>query len=223
MEPSHSQHDASPVPETAHSAVAGFTAAVLLIGLAFVSIRNAVEAAAEQAVLKHQRAELRDAYKKRGQWKKSDITYLKTLKLNRYALARIEHLSGTGRPSVKAHRPLEEVIISAVSAFNTAYDPASDPRERLKALRTTYWWPHYVEAMYRGEHSRAKQARERMASVNSEIAVGRALGMSASTVHTICGEIRRKRREWDGAANFPPMTLVEFEEWMQTGKCPHDI
>lgn len=25
------------------------------------------------------------------------------------------------------------------------------------------------------------------------------------------------RKEWDGSANFPAMTLIEYESWMMTG------
>jgi hypothetical protein len=36
------------------------------------------------------------------------------------------------------------------------------------------------------------------------------------TVHTICGDIRRKRKEDPESANFQAMTLAEFESWMQS-------
>lgn len=56
------------------------------------------------------------------------------------------------------------------------------------------------------------------ASDHAEELVGAAFAISASRVHSICGKIRRLRKEWDGAANFPEMTLDDFNDWMTTGE-----
>jgi hypothetical protein len=83
------------------------------------------------------------------------------------------------------------------------------------------WWEHYVEALYRSEFAHAKNRGVARPSLHGEDTVGNALYISAAKVRKICGTIRRKRQEWEGAANFPPMTLKEFNGWMQSGIPPH--
>lgn len=51
-------------------------------------------------------------------------------------------------------------------------------------------------------------------------AVAGALRMSQGKVHAVCGEVRALRRGDADAANFPSMTLGEFEKWMERGKRP---
>jgi hypothetical protein len=94
------------------------------------------------------------------------------------------------------------------------------PEQRRKALKLYPWWSHNVEALYRGEHALAKEAGIAGPSGHAERLVGQALGISSATVHKICGDIRRKRKEWDGSANFHAMTLAEYQNWMETGKHP---
>ena len=47
-----------------------------------------------------------------------------------------------------------------------------------------------------------------------------ALRISQGKLHAICGEIRAMRRDDAESANFPPMVLAEYEEWMEYGELP---
>ena len=191
-----------------------------LIGRAMVALHQQFVSAAEQADREHRRAELLAAYRQRHSWKKGDIPRLQSLGVNGVAQKRMERLTGRGRPVVRLHQPLGSNLYQKIQAINALYDPTSPPNLRRKAFRSNPWWPHYVEALYRGEHVLAKQAGILGAAGHAEELVGRALGVSAAAVHAVCGEIRRKRREWDGAANFRVMTLAEYSNWMETGTKP---
>jgi hypothetical protein len=178
-----------------------------------------VLAAVYQALLKaerdHLRGELLAAYRRRRHWKKSDVKNLKSLGVNNAALKRMDRLVGTGRPVVPPHRPFDEAVLTKISAFLTLFGDDGSADNRKQALRQWPWWPHYLEALYRGEHALAKEQGIPGPSDYAERLVGRELGISPATLHRICGEIRRKRKEWDGAADFPPITLSEFRDWME--------
>lgn len=172
---------------------------------------------AAKAELRHHRAELLAAYKRRAAWKKSDIHHLNSLHVNEAARRRMERLDGTGRPVVRAHQNLGSKTLENLRMLQPLVDRDSTPSARKRALKSWPWWPHYVEAIYRGEHALAKERGIPAPSDHAERLVGRALGISAPTLHSICGEIRRRRKEWEGAADFPAMTLIEYENLMMTG------
>jgi hypothetical protein len=104
-----------------------------------------------------------------------------------------------GREAIPASRV---AIVTKLSAFQSFVDPDVSPDKRRRAFKTWPWWQHYVEALYRGEHALAKDRGTRSASIEAEESVGRTLGISASTVHTICGGIRRMRKADEGSAKF---------------------
>lgn len=191
---------------------------VLIIGACVIA--NALSSALEEAERRHHRGEKAAAYRLRRAWKKSDVTNLKTLNLNATAQKRIELLSGKGRPVVKAHRPLDQVISEGVQAFLPLVSPDASPSDRKRAFKKWPYWKHHVEALFRGEHELAKMRGIAGPASHAERLVGSALGISVASVHAICGEIRVKRKEWEGAADFPPMTLEVYEQWMKTGDYP---
>jgi hypothetical protein len=186
----------------------------VIVMVALFSARQSLEAWAENLQRQYRRRQLLAAYRRRHAWKKSDIPNLQSLGANSTAQRRMERLVGRGRPVVKPHRPLDAEIVNKVEAFQVLVDPDASPDKRRRAFKQWPWWPHFVEALYRGEHALAKDQGTKGASTEAEIAVGRALGISASTVHSICGDIRRKRKEDPESANFAAMTLVEYEGWM---------
>jgi hypothetical protein len=191
---------------------------LVVVGLVIFSFSQAFVSWAENLERRHHRAQLLAAYRRRHAWKRSDIPHLKSLGVNSTARSRMERLAGRGRPVVRPHQPLDVAIITKVSAFRSLVDPDASPDKRRRAFKLWPWWPHYVEAMYRAEHAIAKERGTRAASTEAEILVGRALGISSATVHSICGEIRRMRKDDQGSADFPAMTVAEYENWMETGK-----
>jgi hypothetical protein len=216
------QHPDSTV--TAHSPDSGFKlsqdalAAATVVGVLIYCVANAIITWAEDLERRHHRAQLLAAYRKRHKWKKSDLPHLRSLGVNQAAQSRMERLTGTGRPVTKRPQPLDQLVLEKFEALQLLFDPEATPTERRQALKFWPWWPHHVEALYRGEHARAKELGVRNPSIEAEILVGRALGISAPKVHAISGEIRRMRKEDPESANFPPMTLAEFDRWMETGQ-----
>jgi hypothetical protein len=194
------------------------------IGSIVVKVAQALnaffEAAAwewEQAERAHHRGELRAAYQVRRDWKRSDRSPLASLSVNGTAQRRMLRLSRTGRPVVKLHQTLAERIAQRVAAIQALAKEDSSPEQRRKAFKEWPWYEYHVEAIYRGEHLRAKAQSRRGASRFAEDEVGEALGISSSAVHHICCKVRRVPREDNG---FPPMTVNEFETWMSSGKHP---
>lgn len=192
----------------------------VLLGFMFGEILHQLDRAVREADRQYKRAELKQAYEQRRSWRKSDIPRLQTLELNQQARLRLSRLTGRGRPVVRPHLPLSKFLVGGLVTYLIAYGPNSARSERLPALKQTKFWPHYVEALYRGEHAQAKARNVGSPSSVAEETVGRAVHMSASAVHAMCGKIRALRKDDPESANFPQMTLVEFEVWMNTGKHP---
>lgn len=188
-----------------------------VIGLVIIAVSKTLASWSEDLERRHNRAELLAAYRRRHDWKKSDLAHLESLNVNASARKRMRRLGGRGRPVVKPHQPLEVTIIEKLNAFSSLVDPEALPAQRRIGLKLWPWWPHFVEALYRGEHVLAKERRLRNPAQEAEILVGKALGISSATVHTVCGNIRSMRKEDTESANFPSMTLAEYEDWMETG------
>lgn len=165
----------------------------------------------------YDRSELLAAYRQRHSWRRSDIKRLRTLSLNGPALRRLEKLEGKGRPVVQAHQPLAEKIVRSVHSFANLFSQQASPQDRRAALKEWPWWDHRVEAMYRSEHQLAKQAGIPDSSGHAERTVGKALGLSSSSVHAICNKIRKMRKDDPESANFPPMALKDYEQFIETG------
>jgi len=189
-------------------------AALILLAAHF---QKSIVAWLERLEQQHYRGQRLAAYRHRHAWKKSDIPHLESLRVNQAARNRMERLEGRGRPVVKPHRPLDDTIIGTLSALQSLFDTAASPSQRRQAVKLWPWWNHYVEALYRGEHELAKSRGLKSPSTEAELAVGTALGMSPASVHGVCGKIRKMRAEDAESANFPRLTLAEYEEWMRTG------
>jgi len=167
----------------------------------------------------HKRAEKRAAIRVRRHWKKSDRAALETLDLNDVAQKRMATLSGTGRPVVKPHQPLLVGLSRKLRILEIFFKEDSRHEDRRKAFKQSPWYKFHVEALYQGEYELAREKRLREPSRSAEEAVGTVLGISSSTVHQICREVRRVPKEENG---FPPIILIEFECWMRTGKTIHE-
>ena len=180
-----------------------------------------VESTARDAERAHHRAELLAAYRRRLLWKKADVPHLQSLGVSAIAQRRMAQLTGRGRPVVHQHQPLSSSLVRRFAELQPLWNPKASPHQRRRAVELWPWWEHYVEALYRSEFAHAKNRGIARPSLHAEDTVGNALYISAAKVRKICGRIRRKRQRWEGAANFPPMTLNEFNGWMQTGIPPH--
>ncbi|AXK79546.1 hypothetical protein DW352_02835 [Pseudolabrys taiwanensis] len=188
--------------------------AVLVLCAAFAW--QSIVAWADDQERRFHRRQLRDAYRRRHDWKKADLPHLRALGVNSAAEKRMQRLSGRGRPVVKQPRALHEEILGKLGTISPLVSGDASPGERLKAVKQWPWWPHHVEALYRGEYARAKAQGLRGPSTEAEVYVAEALGISAAQVHAICGEIRRMRREDPESANFPPMRMAEYQSWMHS-------
>lgn len=160
------------------------------------------------------RAQRLAALRLRHLWKLSDRKRLEALGIT-LTPRQLQRLSGTGRPSVRDLRSPVIPFLRSIAAVQVLFQPGSSRQQRIKALKQCHWWPHHVEALYRGERT-----ENRFKSDQAEQAVGRELGISPAVVRKLCQRIRQERRRWDGAANFPSMTLKEFRAWMNSGVNP---
>jgi len=193
---------------------------VIGVGIALVVFYRWVEQATRDADEKHLRAERLAAYKVRQKWKASDIRPLLTIGVSQSAQRRLAVLKGKGRPVVKPHRPLEDVLREKLTNWSSLLCEDAKPSERRRSFRAWPWWKHHVEALYRGELNAARVSGVRGPSDHSERTVARALRLSQGAVRMICGEIRAQRREDPDSASFPPMVLAEYEGWMECGVFP---
>jgi hypothetical protein len=198
----------------------GLTPMVVAAGLAMVVLYRWAEETAHNAQEKHLRAERLAAYRVRRRWKASDIRPLLTIGVNAPAQRRIAALQGTGRPVVRPHRPLEEVLSEKLTSWFNLLREDATPSERRRSFRVWPWWKHHVEALYRGELHQARATGVKGPHDHAERIVADALHMSQGSVHMLCGEIRAKRRADADSANFPPMTLSAYENWMEHGVLP---
>ena len=170
-----------------------------------------------QASENHLRGERLAAYRARHQWKRSDIQPLLSIGVNASAQRRMATLQGRGRPVVKMHRPIGEVLFERVAlGLNMLRDNAT-LEERHRYFRKWPWWKHHVEAYYRGELTLARDMGIKAPYDHAERVVGRRLGMSQGSVHAVCGEIRKMRQEDPEYANFPERTLTHYNQLLSNG------
>jgi hypothetical protein len=186
-----------------------------MIILVLIFAYDAIEQWLNDLERRHDRAQLLEAYRRRRAWKKSDIRNLLSLDVNAPARCRMERLVGTGRPVVKPHRPFVQEAAGKLTAVQTLIDPTSSVMKRTKAFKQWPWWPRFVEALYRGEYALVKDRGVRNASAETEISVGEALGVSASTVHNICRRVRRERQQTPESTSDLSMTIAEYEVWVK--------
>lgn len=191
--------------------------AFAIVGLAAFAVSKSFASWLEDIERKYCRGQLLVAYRRRHSWKKSDLSRLKALGVNDAAKARMQRLTGRGRPVVTGHQPLHEMIQSKLNGFCLLVGPDALRQDRRRTFKQWPWWKHHVEAYYRGEHELAKRQGLKSPSLEAETRVGAALGMSTSMVRRVCGEIRRMRQEDELSANFPAQTLEEYERWMKYG------
>lgn len=202
--------DSAPISEQSSTALG--------VGLIFILAYDHLKRCTDDAERRHGRAERLAAYRRRHAWKASDVANLRTLNLSAVAERKLQRLKGKGRPVVRPHQDLAALVVEKLQCFATALSPEGTPCDRLRAIKQLPWWRHYVEALYRGEHSAARQRGEPGPAETAERLVGHRLGISASQVHHICGEIRRMRAACFEDANFPPLTLAKFDEWVGGGR-----
>jgi hypothetical protein len=192
----------------------------LLLDAAYSALCRWVEEAARKAQEDHRRGERLAAYRARHRWKASDVRPLLSVGVSDVAQHRMARLKGKGRPVVKPHRPLEDLLCDKLTNWSLLFGHDATPIERRRSFKVWPWWKHHVEALYRGELERARSSRTRGAHDLAERVIAEALRMSQGTVHAICGEIRAMRREDPESANFPAMLVSEFEQWMDHGELP---
>lgn len=193
------------------------------VGRAYLAFCDELQAAAHKAERDHLRGERLAAYRTRHRWRAGDVGPLLSIEVNEVAQRRMAALKGRGRPVVRPHRPLGTVLHEKLTTGLCLFREDATSDERRRAFRTWPWWKHRVEALYRGELELARAKRIKGAHDHAEKAVADALRMSQGKIHAICGEIRALRRKDAEAADFPSMTLAEYEGWMERGEWPRRL
>lgn len=194
-----------------------FWAALAIIGVMALAFSKSLVSWFECLERRHNRGQLLVAYRRRREWKKSDIAHLKSLGVNESAKKRMGRLTGRGRPVVRPYEALDTVILGKLNKIALLISPEGSPEERRRAFKNWPLWRHHIEAYYRGELALARQQGLKNPSFVAEERIGLALGMSVATVHSICGEIRRLRKADAESANLLPLTLADHERWMVSG------
>lgn len=165
----------------------------------------------------HERAKLLAAYRLRHRWKASDAARLRQLKLSPVAERRVAQLAGRGRPIV-THATSASNFLQKAWHLMTALDEEALPSDRLAAIKKTHWWPHYVEAVYRGEYEAVKAEGSESAAATTEERIAKDLRISSAVVRKLCTKIRKMRGEGPDNANFPPARIYDFMDWIESGK-----
>lgn len=165
----------------------------------------------------HERAKLLAAYRLRHRWKASDIAKLRQLKLSPVAERRVALLEGLGRPVITHATPASKLVQKAVATI-TVLNEQTSLSDRLVSIKHTHWWPHYVEAIYRGEYEAIKAQKLASPADKTEELIAKNLGISSAVVRKLCTKVRSMRSEDVESANFPSARLCDFMDWMKTGK-----
>jgi hypothetical protein len=167
----------------------------------------------------HQRRARLDAYCRRHQWRKADVSRLLNLGIPKQRIERIiSDNKRRGRGVVQNYQPLDTMLMHAAEQFSTLLSPDTPPPARLKVLKQTPVWSYVVEALYRGEHAAAKEACQKSPSMHAELLVADCLGITDSQVHKLCGGVRKERRcENKPSESESTLRIQEFEAWMKSG------
>jgi hypothetical protein len=170
----------------------------------------------------HQKRARRTAYRRRHQWRKADVPRLLKLGVPMERIQRItdDNNKRRGRGVVQSYQSLDEVVTLRAEQFNVLLAADTPPHSRLSTLKQTPFWRYIVEALYRGEHTAAKEIRQKSASSHAEQVVAGCLGISDSQVRKICVGVRKERKRENRPAYADSEFLLrvnEFEAWQRTG------
>jgi hypothetical protein len=178
-----------------------------------------IEQGIEAAAANYRRARQCDAYRKRLYWKKSDKDKVMQLAPSPVALRRLERATGLGRPSVKDYVPFGEAVRNTALALKAFYDLTTPGHERLRILKNTPWYDHFVEAVYSGALAEARALRMRDASGHAREVTRLAFHTNQDAVKDAVSRARAEQRanEWGQAWT---MQLSELEHWKRTGELP---
>jgi hypothetical protein len=212
-----------PVPDFTKVVLDNLVPIAVVVGAAYLAFTGWLEEAERKAQRGHLRRERLAAYRVRHQWKASDVRPLLSIGVPEGVQRRLAGLKGRGRPVVRWHRPLEAVLSENLTHWLNLFHEDATPAERRRSIRAWPWWKHHVEALYRGELALARDKRLKSPHDCAERTVADALWMSQGALHAICVEIRAMRRVDAGSANFPPMTVLEYERWMEHGELPERL
>jgi hypothetical protein len=166
------------------------------------------------------------AYRKRHHWRKADVVRLLNLGVNKAAqqrMARMLQSKSPGRGVVIPYIPLCESILIWARQFQEFGAPATHPNIRLAFLKSTPWWPNFIEMMYRAELAVLQQDRRRHVqefgrekpSELAECAVSEVVGLSPASVHALCRRVRHERKH--GPPKDPALPVSEFKRVLATG------
>jgi hypothetical protein len=102
--------------------------------------------------------------------------------------------------------------------MSALFAPDTPRKVRRRILTQTRWWPHYVEAVYRGELNRARGDGGPSPSARAEQRAGSALGLAPDRVRRIAGQVRKMRQVDPEYCDYPAMTAEDYLTWERTGE-----
>lgn len=199
-----------------------------LVGFAeFIrGIETGIRRAGERAHEAHRRAAILRAYKLRHRWRSGDRRRLEELGVSPIGRARFDRITAArrrGRPIVTPYLPLAAAIRTTLETLVALGDRNTAPHVRRRLLRTTPFWPHVVEAVYRGEYAGALALRIPSPSTHAEEETGRACGLAGDSVRKLAAGVRRSRRETGDPPWLPHVSAAEFVRWTRTAEIPERL
>jgi hypothetical protein len=166
----------------------------------------------------HQRRARLDAYRRRDKWRMGDVPRLRKLGVPPHRIQQIiADNKHRGRGVVQNYRSLDEVVELIAQQANVLLSPDTQPHKRLSTLKQTPLWQYIVEALYRGEHTAAREERMKSPSTHAERMVADCLGISDSQVHKICGGVRKERKLENKDEGDFLLRVGDFQRWQLDG------
>ncbi|WP_376100916.1 hypothetical protein ACE7GA_26730 (plasmid) [Roseomonas sp. CCTCC AB2023176] len=199
-----------------------------LVGFAeFIKgIETGIRRAWERAHEGHRRAAILRAYKLRHRWRRGDRHRLEELGVSQIGRAHFDRITAArrrGRPVVTPYLPLAAAVCTTLETLVALGDRNTAPHIRRRLLRATPFWPHVVEAVYRGEYAGALARGVVTPSTHAEEETGRACGLAGDSVRKLATGVRRSRRETGDPAWFPSISAAEFVRWTRTTEIPERL
>ena len=168
----------------------------------------------------HQRRACLEAYCRRHQWRKADVSKLLRLGVSEQRIERIiSNNKSRGRGVVQKYRALDDLLTHAAEQLSVLLSPDTPQSTRLKVLKHTPVWRYVVEALYRGEHAAAREARLKSPSMHAELLVADCLGITDAQVHKVCGDVRKERKQQNKSSEGETtLRIQQFEAWIESGE-----
>lgn len=120
---------------------------------------------------------------------------------------------------VRQYQSLPNLLLNNLQAVHALFESSTLPRNRIKLLKRTRFWPYFVEALYRVCYRETKEEGIPGPSVEAEARAAKLLTISTANLRKLCGSIRRERTT-EKEPSWPALSRDQFNRWSQFGELP---